>query len=226
MIQLMIESILNLLQKTRFSNWFIVMILSFLPIVESRLGLPIALRLGMSPASGWFFSFLGSSLAAPFVLLLFAPVVAKIQKSMHQKKTGFFDKIFSKHAKEISDKLEQNRDTTNDKQKQEKTDRKKMLAVITFVAIPGPMTGVWGASVVSSILKLSYVKSIVSVTIGNLLASLLVLLFAELFYNIIDYIILAVIIMFILSAISLVIKFVVARKKEKLSTEIAPIAIV
>jgi len=158
----------------------------------------------MSVGGSWFFSFLGSSLAAPFVLLIFAPVVEKIKNIAKNKKPGFFDKVFSKHATKISDKLEKNKDNR---------ERKKMIAVIAFVAIPGPMTGVWGASVVSSILKLSYVKSIISVTIGNLIASLMVLLFAELFYNILDYIIFAIIVMFAISALSLLIRYILSKKR-------------
>ncbi|MCL2599080.1 MAG: small multi-drug export protein [Firmicutes bacterium] len=214
-----IHFITTLLQKTGLSNWLIVSILSFLPIVESRLGIPIGIKLGLSPLASWLFAFIGSSLAAPFVLLLFAPIVQQLKKSAKSKKTSFLDLMMQKHA----DKITHDIDTQNlltQKTPHKRTQRKKVLAVIAFVAIPGPMTGVWGASIVCNLLKLSYARSILAVTLGNLIASLSVLLFAKLFANILDYIIFAVLVLLVLSLISLLVKYI--HKKVKTPAPILP----
>jgi uncharacterized membrane protein len=206
MIHGFVDAIVRLLHSTNMSEWLIVLLISFMPIAESRLGIPIGMRLGLSPEQSWLFAFVGSSLATPIVLILLVPLINKLARS----------KGISAIAKVFAEVFEKNADKLTKAQCQQKQQRqsivtlRKMLAVCIFVALPGPMTGVWGGAAVASIIKLTYVKALFSVIAGNLIASLLVLAFADFFIIFIDYIIFALIALAVLSVLWLIFKL--ARK--------------
>ncbi len=50
------------------------------------------------------------------------------------------------------------------------------FALSAFTAIPLPLTGAYSASIISRVLKLSFLKSLIAISIGNLIAGLIILL--------------------------------------------------
>lgn len=215
MVHAFVDIIVGFLQSTRMSNWLITMIVSFLPIAELRLGIPIGMRLGLSSTQSWIFAFIGSSMAAPVVILCFMPILKKMMASKSFSKIGdFFTNFFDSHAKKLENPKDNNK---------KKTPFKRMLAVTIFVALPGPLTGVWGGAAVANLLKLSFWKSVISVIIGNLIASLLVLAFSDLFEVFLDYIIVLMLVLAAFSILALIYKIVKKcffNRKEKANVQI------
>ncbi|MCL1944472.1 MAG: small multi-drug export protein [Firmicutes bacterium] len=200
MIHAFVEVLVQFLKATKMSNWLITMMISFLPIAELRLGIPIGMRLGLDNFQAWLFSFVGSSMAAPIVLICFVPILDKMSQTKgFTAISSIFTGIFSTHAQ----KLEKNK-----QEQKPKSQLKRCIAVVLFVAMPGPMTGVWGGAAVACLLKLDFFKSVISVVLGNLIASLLVLAFSDMFDIFLDYIIVALLILAAISILTLIFKFI------------------
>lgn len=189
------------------STWLIITLISFLPIAECRLGLPLGIKMGLTTTQAWVFSFVGSSLAAPIVILFFMPLLGKMAKT---KSLGFiakyFNETFDSHAKKLDDKNQKNLNVQ--KRPKKKSTPKRMLAVTIFVALPGPLTGVWGGAAVASLLRLSFTKGVISVVLGNLIASVLVLIFSDFFNAFLDYLIFALLVLAAISIIIIIVKIV------------------
>jgi uncharacterized membrane protein len=199
MIQIFVNGIVQLLKATNMSNWLIVVMISFLPFSESRLGIPIGIRLGLSHFQSFVFAFVGSSLAIPCVLIFCVPLIDKLANSRRLSKIANF---FRGDLQDKANKLTASKPLTK------RTITKKMLAVSIFVALPGPLTGVWAGSAVASLLRLNFACSLISVVVGNLIASLLVLIFSDIFAQYIDLVIFALLALTVLAVLAMLFRMV------------------
>lgn len=189
-----------------------VFLLSIIPIAEARLAILQGLKMGLNPGAAFGWAFLGSSLIAPILLLLFMPIINALSKTKLFSKIGLFlyDK-FEKKSRALKDesKDESGPDGNGQAKKSSfKADAKKIGGVALFVAVPLPLTGVWTGSAVAAILKIGFAKSLVGVLCGNAVACALITLLGYLLYdyiNIITWIFFAVIAAVVLA---LIIKFI------------------
>lgn len=144
-----IETVLHWLEAIFVRRELVVTFIAILPIVEARMAIPIAFGYKLGVFQSWLFSFIGSSLMAPLLLLILIPLIKWLSNTRVFRKLGqtLYDKFESKAKTVKTDESE-----TNAK----KREFKKALGVFVFVAIPLPLTGVWTGSAVASILKLRY----------------------------------------------------------------------
>ena len=207
-----IDAILNFFLKVFHYEEIVVALISVLPIVEARLAIPIGIEYGLGYFKSWGLSFLGTSLIVPILLLILIPFIKWLSKTKLFRKIGsaLYDK-FSKKSEGIATSLEEN----IGKKKRLSTENKKMLGVFLFVAIPLPLTGVWTGCAIASILGLRYVKSLVAVVSGNLVASLIILLLCRFFEPYIDYIILVLGIIALIVVILLIVKIILHKPQQK-----------
>ena len=84
------------------------------------------------------------------------------------KKTKFFARIvssfeekFQKESSKISSEANENKNK----------ELKKWLGIMTFVAIPLPLTGVWTGSAIAVFLKMGFWKSISATSVGAVIAA-------------------------------------------------------
>ena len=158
--------------------WIVCAVLATLPIVEARLAIPMAFSYGYGALTPFIIGFVGSTAIAPILLLVFIPLLNLLKKIP----------IVGKLSDGVYDKIKRN---------SEKVDKKsglvkKMLAIVAFVAIPLPLTGVWSGCAVASLCKIGYLKSLIAVSAGNFIASVIVYLLCCFFQDmIINYIITA-----------------------------------
>jgi uncharacterized membrane protein len=123
-----------------------VAVVSMVPIIELKGGIPIGLRLGLSQWGSFLWAFLGSSLiCVPRLLLL--PLLFKIPFLKR------VENIFREKASKISPKW-------------------KFWGVFLFAAVPLPGTGVWTSSIVAVILGFRFWQSILIIITGNLISGL------------------------------------------------------
>lgn len=200
MVDKIIEAVLGFLQSVFVHPEIITTLIAILPIVEVRLAIPIGIEYGMSFFKSWLFSFVGSSLITPLLLLVLIPFIRWLAST----------RVFRKIGSALYDKFEQKskgvvKESPNGRLSLE---NKKMLGVFIFVAIPLPLTGVWTGCAVASIIGLKYWKSLVAVVSGNLTASLIILLLCRFFQPYIDYIITVLGIIAIVVVILLIVKIV------------------
>ena len=148
--------------------------IAMIPIVELRGAIPFGSSKeiwgenALSVLEASLYSLLGSIISAVIIILLLIPVFKLL------KKTKFFSRIvesFEDKFKKQSDKIENEAETKKYK------GLKKWLGVMTFVAIPFPLTGVWTGSAIAVFLQMGFLKSFTAVSVGAVVsASIMALL--------------------------------------------------
>lgn len=171
----MINAIQNFFVNRGGSFWS-TLFMSMLPVCEARIAMPFGMSSlwgdnALSPFVSFVASFLGSSLASVFILLLLRPIFAKLKKS----------KALSKIVLKLEGKFKRQ---GNDMQTED-TSKNKTFAVwsalMVFVAVPAPMTGVWAGSGIACFTKLNFWQSLSAIVTGNLIACTILMLVCTIF---------------------------------------------
>lgn len=139
------------------------LILAMTPIGELRVALPIALtQFELSLPVAYIVSVFGNIIPVIFIIYLLEPVSKFLSKRSKFFKS-FFDKLFTKTREKHSKKFE----------------TLEELALITFVAIPLPVTGGWSGALAAFVFGIPPKKSIPLIFIGILIAGVIVALITE-----------------------------------------------
>ncbi len=204
----MTKAIVTYLQALLGSNELVVGIISAIPIIEVRGAIPIAFASGMSPARTLLFSLTGSMLIIPLLLLFFYPILNALKKIKLVSKLAFgLEALFAKKAQSVytqSVKLAKNRDSEG----------YKLLALMLFVAIPLPMTGVWSGCAIAVLLNLRFAPSLAVIALGNLSAGLVMTLLCWLFMAYLDLILFTFLLIAILAILVLLISSFLKKAKK------------
>lgn len=136
---------------------------SAVPFTEQRVTIPLGIIFyGHEPLTVTLVCFAGALLPAPLILLFFKKLYdAASGIRLLDPVTGFIDRKVRK--------------------KSGRFEIYKELALITFVGIPLPGTGVWTGSVIASLLGLDIKKSMICIVIGNLISALILVALSLLF---------------------------------------------
>ncbi len=189
-----------------------VLLLSLIPIAEARFAIPFGMSMGLSPAEAFGWAFLGSSIMAPILLIVFIPIINALSRTKFFSKLGkFLYEKFEKKSRSLKDDVTTANDDRTDKKRIAitKTDLKKMGGTALFVAVPLPLTGVWTGSAVASILKIGFFKSLIGVIAGNAVACGIITLISFLFKDYVNWITLAFFLIAVVVVIVLIIKLII-----------------
>lgn len=188
------------------SNPLVVFLLSMLPIVEVRGGIPIGLELNMSAGDSFGYAILASFVVCPIILFLLKAVIRWMCKS---KIFGSFGKALDGYFYEKAKKVESGK-IVNKKS----NIFLKYLALYAFVAAPLPLTGYWTGSAVAVFMNLNPFVSYFVIMLGNLTAGGLILAMSLLLGDK-AYIITVIFIIFIPIVLGILIYKLVKKKKGK-----------
>ncbi|MBE6807537.1 MAG: small multi-drug export protein [Ruminococcaceae bacterium] len=148
-------------------NELYVAVISMLPIVELRGGLPIAIGLGISPWIAVPLCIVANLIPIPFILWFITPIFNKL------KQTKLFRPMVEKLEKKAlskSDRIQQG----------------YFWGLLLFVGIPLPGTGAWTGALIASLLDIPPKKAFPAIALGVCLAAalmgLLSLFFKGLFF--------------------------------------------
>lgn len=131
------------------------LIIAMLPVAENRVSVPLALGAYHLPVwQALFFSILGSVLAAAVVVYGLHFLYRRLQGHL-----GIGDKLLQK----IFDRTE--------KKFMQKYQRWGELALLIFVAIPLPMTGVWTGSIAAFLFGIKPTRALLFIGIGVILSA-------------------------------------------------------
>lgn len=148
-----------------YTHWFsnfppalATFLIATLPISELRGALPLGyLVYGLSLPEAFFWSFLGNVLSSALVLAFLESISAFLARHS-QIFRRFFDwltrRIQRKYARRFS--------------------RWGALALITFVAIPLPLTGGWTGALAAFVFGIPYKKALLFISLGIFLAGIVV----------------------------------------------------
>lgn len=205
-----IEMIRNgMLSVFKFEE-LVTVLISILPIVEARGAIPIGIGYGLNPALSWLYAFLGSSLIVPLLLLVLIPFVNFLRRTKLFRRIG--DVLYEKFEKKSESVKNGENGNAEEKKKNE---RKKLIGVLLFVAVPAPLTGVWTGSAIAAITKLPFPKAVAAVIGGNFIASGIITLLCVLFKDYVDLITLIIGIIAIIVVIALIVKIILHKPKKE-----------
>lgn len=147
---------LSWLTSTTVGKIFATFLISMLPVVELRGGIPYGVGFGLNPWLAFFVAMLGNLAPIPFILLLLDRVLLWLKA-----REGFLGKV----ANFLENKAYKNRGTI---------EKYKALGLIILVAIPLPGTGAWTGALVSTVLRISPKKAFPCIVIGVIIAGFVV----------------------------------------------------
>ena len=139
-------------------NYFIVFLISMVPLVELRGAVPYAITMGLPVLPSYIIAIIGNMLPMPFIFF-FARKVLEWGKDKPVI-GGFFTFCLEKGHKG-GEKLK------------EKAGNSLYLALFLFVGIPIPGTGAWTGTLAASILDMDFKKSVKAVISGVILAGII-----------------------------------------------------
>jgi len=157
---------------TLVSSWdpfWAVFFLSMLPITELRASVPIGIAWGLSPLEVFISALLGNSAPVPLLLLLLGPVLNFLRR------ISFFDSLI----KPILERSLRHQKTV---------ERYGVIGLALFTGIPLPGTGVWSGSLLSYLLNLSFIKSLIALLLGVLIADILVTLASVGVFKVLEFV--------------------------------------
>jgi uncharacterized membrane protein len=178
--------------------YIVVLIIAILPIIELRGAIPTGiLFLHLNPVLVVLISIIGNMLPIFFILFLFKFFEKLLRKIKIFDK--FFDWLFKRTLAKSKD-IEQYQE----------------LGLMIFVAIPLPMTGAWTGALAAYLLNLSYIKSLVYIFFGVLIASAIVSVFTLILTNftLIWQIIITILFIILIVVISIILSFIAKKTKK------------
>ena len=135
-----------------------VFISAMLPITELRGALPLALlHYKIDLVTAYFITVIGNMIPVIFIVFLLDPV-QKFLSNHSRLFRWFFQKLFDRTRSKHSKKFE----------------AMEEIALVTFVAIPLPMTGGWSGALAAFVFGISPKKSIPLIFLGVLIAGIIV----------------------------------------------------
>ncbi len=133
-------------------------VLAALPVTELRASIPMALTVFHLPAwSAFLFSLLGNAVPIPLVCWLFTPL-----RELLERRSVFVKKWMDRFVHRKKEKFKAN------------YERYGALALVLFVAIPLPMTGIWTGALLAVLFHMDPKRSVAALFLGLLLAGLIV----------------------------------------------------
>ena len=191
-------------------------VISMIPIVELRGAIPFGSSKeiwgdnALTLFEAGLYSVIGSVVSAVIIILLLIPVFNFLRKTkIFSKVVESFEEKFKKHSTKIeSDALEK-----------KNVDLKKWLGVMTFVAIPFPLTGVWTGSAVAVFLKMGFFKSFSAVSIGALIAACIMTIVSKTLGDKALFIFYAFLVFFVVIMSFYVIRIFLKNKRQKNNSE-------
>lgn len=133
-----------------------IFFISMVVLIEQRGAIPVGIiGYHINPVLVFFVSLAGSVVPAPFIYLFFNKILSWMKTiKIFDKITNFIEKKVQKGAKKFEGKTE--------------------LALITFVGIPLPTTGIWTGSAVASFLGMNFKKSMICVFLGGVVSAMII----------------------------------------------------
>ena len=144
------------LAQTESGRLLLTFLLSMVPVVELRGGIPLGLSLGLTPLQSFLCAALGNMLPVPFLILLTRRVFARLHRS---RRLSPYIRALERRGAEKADLVRKYR----------------LPGLIILVAIPLPGTGAWTGALVAALLDIRLKTAIPAIALGVLIAGGLVL---------------------------------------------------
>jgi len=166
-----LQSIENFILGLFSGNAFwAVFFIAMLPLFELRgsiiFGKSLILKsYGINNFGIFLASYFGAMIVIPIISLFYIPLINLFKRV----------KFFSKPIEKIESKFKKKGEKINSG----KNDIFKMIGIALLVAVPLPGTGGWTAAAIAVFIGLGFLKSLISIAIGNLICGGIMMLVAD-----------------------------------------------
>ena len=151
----MLDSLSLWLHETPLGETLLTMLISMLPVVELRGGLPAGVAMGLPIPVAFAASLVGNMIPVPFIILFVRPLFQWVRIHI-PKLEGFISHLEARAEAKSADVL-----------------RYQTWGLLIFVAIPLPGTGAWTGALVAAMLDMRMKYAIPSIFCGVLIAGLI-----------------------------------------------------
>ena len=147
---------LQWLTETEFGKCIFTMLVSMVPIIELRGGLPFGVALGLPYHLAFPAAVLGNLIPAPFIIVYIRRIFELMRKYL-PRLNGLVDQLEEKaHLKG------------------QKVQKYQYIGLWLFVAIPLPGTGAWSGALIAAVMNMRLRNALPSILLGVLIAGILV----------------------------------------------------
>lgn len=159
----MAEAVREWIQHLPLPEPVIVVLIAMTPILELRGAIPFAQGIfNMSPLTAYVWSVIGNMIPVPIILWLFPGFVEWADRHwswMHRLMVRLQDRTENRYGARF--------------------ERLRDFALITFVAVPLPITGAWSGSLAAVVFRVPRKRAMLLIFVGVLIAGVVVTLFFE-----------------------------------------------
>ncbi len=148
--------LLQWLQNTDAGEFVFTMLVSMIPVVELRGGLPFGVALGLAPWKALMAGIIGNLIPLPFIVVYIRRVFQWMRRRL-PRLDGLVDSLERKAHLKGS-----------------KVNKYKYLGLMIFVAIPLPGTGGWTGALAAAFLDMPLRKALPSLIAGVCIAGVIV----------------------------------------------------
>ena len=149
--------VFEFLMDTTLGKCFLTMLVSMIPIIELRGGIPFGVAMGLPYHLAFPFAVVGNVLPAPFIIVYIRKIFLLMRR--------YLPKLNS-----MVDKLEKKAHL-----KGQQVSKYQYLGLYLFVAIPLPGTGAWTGSLAAAFLDMRLKKALPAVFLGVITAGCIML---------------------------------------------------
>ena len=146
---------LDILEASYAGKIIATMLMSMVPIVELRGGIPFGVALGLPPGVSMISAIIGNIIPIPFIILFIKKIFRWMRRFAPLEKVVEY---FEAKAANKSDRVT----------------KYKKFGLCLFVAIPLPGTGAWMGALIAAILDMKLKDSFPVILLGIIIASVLV----------------------------------------------------
>ncbi len=182
---------------------------SCFPLIELKGAIPVGTKLGLPLWQSAIFAYLGSTLVIIPIFFLLIPIFKLLKKIPGLGR--FFLKleiVLKNKAASVAKK------SPTGEASDEATLRVLRIALLIFVAVPLPLTGVWTGAAIAVFLGLSFKDSIIPLALGNFIAGGIITLMTLIFKDYVDIIINVIFALAVIMLFVTIIKVVRAKPEE------------
>lgn len=157
------ESLSDAIRALPLPDEVLVVILAMVPIIELRGAIPLALGVfEFGRLEAYALGVFGNLIPVPIILWAFPP----------------FLRFTERHVVWLHRLLSRLQEST-ERRHSRRFDRWRAAALVSFVAIPLPITGAWSGSLAAIVFNVPKKKALPLIALGVLIAGIVVLLFSE-----------------------------------------------
>lgn len=146
------------LHETPLGEALLTMLISMLPVVELRGGLPAGVAMGLPIPAAFLASLIGNMIPVPVIILFVRPLFKWVRVHI-PKLEGFISHLEARARSKSADVV-----------------RYQTWGLLLFVAIPLPGTGAWTGALIAAVLDMRLKRAVPVIFLGVVIAGLIITL--------------------------------------------------